>query len=316
MSKVKCTCTFCGGEFERYASVVKNKKTVFCDKNCKAKYQKTLVGELNPQHGREGKSGKDNPNYGNKWTDEQKEVARERSISQFQTKTPSYTSGASKSNQKKNSNGQKMSKDEWLERNRNRTWTEEGKRAIGEAARKRFTGISKPPMTEEQKKKIGIKSSEKFTDEFKAKYRKTMEDRGYWIPLAEKDPYRIYFKECEWIDKMFNLDYILGTELLNEHGVFNMKTNTKGVVRDHRFGRKTGYTLKVFPELLRHPANCRIITHADNVSKAQKGKSKSTDCEITLEELFAAIKSFSGEWKEHDKCLQLIKLYEQGNRYE
>ena len=95
-----------------------------------------------------------------------------------------------------------------------------------------------------------------------------------------------------------------------------MKTNTKGVVRDHRFGRKSGYAMKVFPEILRHPANCRIITHANNVSKAQKGKSKSTDCEITLDELFAAIENFVGEWKEHGECLRLIKLYRQGNRYE
>ena len=311
MSKVKCTCTFCGGEFERYASVVKNKKTVFCDMNCKAEYQKTLVGELNPQYGREGKSGEDNPNYGNKWTEEQKEEARTRSLNQFNHSNPTTPHA-----RKRTKSTKKLSKEEWLERNRNRVWTEEGRRAIGDAARKRLTGISKPPMSEEQKRKIGIRSSEKFTEEYKAKYRKTMEDRGYWIPLAEKDPYDLYFKKCDWIDRMFDIPQVLGSALLVEHGVFNMKTNTKGVVRDHRFGRKSGYTMKVFPEIMRHPANCRIITHANNVSKAQKGKSKSTDCEITLDELFDAIENFMGEWKEHGECLHLIKLYRQGNMYE
>lgn len=291
MSKVKCVCAFCGGVFERYASVIKNKKTLFCDKVCKAEYQKTLVGELNPQHGREGKSGKDNPNYGNKWSQEQKDIASKRSKDWL------------------NEN-----KDEWLEINRNREWTEEGKKNIGESARARLTGITKPPMSEQQKEKIGIKSAKKFTPDFKEKYRKTMEERGHWLPKDQKDPYDVYFAEAEWIDRMFDLVYLNGAELLMEHGVFNMKTNSKGVVRDHKLGRKLGYTLGIFPQILRHPANCQIITHGNNVSKAHK--CKSTDSILTVNELFDAIINFPYEWKEQEECIRLINLYKQGNRYE
>ena len=41
-------------------------------------------------------------------------------------------------------------------------------------------------------------------------------------------------------------------------------------VRDHIFGRKNGFVLGVFPEIIRHPANCQIITHSDNIKKSLK----------------------------------------------
>lgn len=280
MPKVRCTCTFCGSVFERYASLIKNENSVFCNKTCYSKYQKTLVGELNN-------------NYGNKWSQEQKDVTSKRSKDWLD-----------------------KNKDEWLEINRNRTWTEEGKRAIGEAAKRALSGTTRRPHTEEEKRQIGIKSSEKFTDEFKAKYRKTMEDRGYWIPLAERDPYDVYFKECEWIDRMFDNPLVEGHAITGVIGVFNMKTNTKGAVRDHKFGRKNGFKLKVFPQLLRHPANCQIISHADNVSKAQRNKAVTDDCIITLDELFSLILGYKGEWVEQQECINLINEYNQGKRYE
>ena len=280
MPKVRCTCTFCGSVFERYASLIKNENSVFCNKTCYSKYQKTLVGELNQ-------------NYGNKWTNEQKKVAKNRSVEWLDE-----------------------NREAWLEINRNRTWTEEGKQNIGKSAKARLTGITKLPLSEEQKRQIGIKSSEKFTNEFKVKYRKTMEDRGYWIPLDKRDPYAVYFKESDWIDRMFDNPLVEGYNLTSDIGVFNMKTNTKGAVRDHKFGRKNGFALKVFPQLLRHPANCQIISHADNVSKAQNNKLITDDCVITLDELFNLILEYRGEWKEQEACINLITEYKQGKRYE
>ena len=52
--------------------------------------------------------------------------------------------------------------------------------------------------------------------------------------------------------------------LLKQFGMFNIETNTKGVVRDHIYGRKSGFKEKVPPEILRHPANCEIILHSSH----------------------------------------------------
>lgn len=75
-------------------------------------------------------------------------------------------------------------------------------------------------------------------------------------------------------------------KLLEEIGV-KSSTNKNGVVRDHIYGRKNGFHNKVFPEILRHPCNCQVITHGENVSKGHRNKN--------LEELFRKIKLYDGK---------------------
>jgi hypothetical protein len=99
--------------------------------------------------------------------------------------------------------------------------------------------------------------------------------------------------------------------LLQEHGVFNNRTNSKGVVRDHMFSRWSGFQERVFPELLRHPCNLQLITHSENVGKAHR---KEKD-DQTLVQLFDRIRAYSSEWPEQMLCLQLIEDYESGRRY-
>lgn len=83
------------------------------------------------------------------------------------------------------------------------------------------------------------------------------------------------------------------------------------------YSRKSGFINGVFPELLRHPCNCQIITHFNNVSKAQtKVNNRYTDNDShTLQELFSKILNYSGEWKEQQLCLHLIEKYNNGERW-
>lgn len=82
--------------------------------------------------------------------------------------------------------------------------------------------------TEETKKLIGKKSSEKFTPEFKLKMRKILEERGYWIPEAQIPKYLKYYRACEWDEGVPNT------------GDFNR-------VRDHEYSRIDGFTNNVPP---------------------------------------------------------------------
>lgn len=231
--------------------------------------------------------GENNPNYGKRWSKEQRE-RQSKTMKSIIDDNFKYLAGSA-------NRGVKFSQERIEKMHGHRT--------------KESYGAGKP-KTEDHREKLAITSKERFTVDYKAKQRKVMEERGYWVPLNQKSDYQLYFKEADWIDQMFNL---FESILLTEYGVFNAYNNTNGVVRDHKFSRSSGFMLKVFPEILRHPENCDIILHGENVRK-HHNKNTKTDS-LSLEELFDNIKNSSFEWKEQKLCLKLIKLYEQQHRW-
>jgi len=160
------------------------------------------------------------------------------------------------------------------------------------------------------KKIIGIKSSLKFTEEFRKRFRRTMEERGLWIPLNHKTKYDIYYNEANWVDGMTKFLSEEEYFRLKKVGMLNTRTNSKGLVRDHKYSRRSGFLNKVFPEILRHPCNCQFISNPENISKKTSRYIDRND--ITLSELFIKIETFDLYWKEHSKCLELIQYYRIG----
>lgn len=160
--------------------------------------------------------------------------------------------------------------------------------------------------TDESKKKIGILSKAKFTEEYKAKVRATLVSLGKATPDSAKNDFHIYRANSDWIHKMWDL--VEDTSLLKINGIFNSFTNKTGCERDHMYSRLNGFTEGVFPEILRHPANCQLLTHSDNSSKREKSSH-------TKEELFKSIKEYRKFWLEQERVLELISLYEAGDRF-
>jgi len=236
-------------------------------------------------------TGENNPNFGKKWSEKNKIKASETRKSVLENNDElRYRLG--------NSNrGKKFSKELIQKMHSGRTPDSYSK-----------------PHTEKSKALIGIKSREKFTEEYKESQRAKMEEMGYWRPLSEIESYEIYFKECNWTERMFDL-VPDENNLLKENGVFNNKNNTKGVVRDHILGRKKGFSDGIFPEIIRHPCNCQLILHRDNVAKAQRGKGR-PDSSMEIGELFEKIINYENEWHEQEKCLELIKRYNNGERWQ
>jgi hypothetical protein len=158
---------------------------------------------------------------------------------------------------------------------------------------------------------IGEKSAAKFTPEYKEKRRQMMEQSGHWIPLSEKDHYLLYRELADWKGSMLS-EEIVGKELLKTYSLKSKENNgANSLVRDHMYGRKAGFKNEVFPELLRHPANCQITTHSSNVKKSKSNN----DCVITLEELFDKIFNWKYKYNEQSECLILIEGYRKGLRY-
>ena len=159
---------------------------------------------------------------------------------------------------------------------------------------------------------IGKKSKAKFTDEFRKKQRATYEKLGLWIPIRDLKPYVLYCRKANWIEQMFNYLTIEELKTLKKIGLFS-SNNTNGMVRDHRYSRYSGFKHKVPPVLLRHPANCQLITHKQNLSKAHSKNRYQDNDSISLEQLFSLIKQYKPQWKEQKMCLKAIKKYQRSD---
>ena len=160
-------------------------------------------------------------------------------------------------------------------------------------------------MSESTRKKIGEKSKSKFNRPgYMDSFRKVMEERGHWVPLEQKDDYGFYFDLADWDEfALRNLDE-------DSRNLFY--SNTKRYVRDHKFGRAAGFEFGVFPEILKHPVNCQILSRGEN---ARKSRVNELDSVITINELFGAIGEYDLPYNDHDLCLFLIFCYQNGARY-
>lgn len=150
-------------------------------------------------------------------------------------------------------------------------------------------GIKPHEFTKEMRAKVGEWSKNKPL-EVLLKTRQTNYDRGHWVKPEDQDPYRKYFKACEFTHG-FQTDNILEKNLLNEHGVFNKVTNKKGCVRDHLLSRKYGFENNIDVKIISHPANCEIVLHAENVRR----RASRNDNQITLDELLIKIEEYDNK---------------------
>lgn len=161
------------------------------------------------------------------------------------------------------------------------------------------------PHSEASKLLIGIKSKEKFTEEFKEKFRETQIALGNWVSDQDRTDFEIYKMHAGWVRRMW--DYAK-PGLLEEFGIFNSKTNKSGLVRDHKFSVLHGFQNGIYPEILRHPVNCDVIMHSQNSTKRSNSS-------ITIDELFSGILCYNSIWPEQHIVVHLINDWKSGNRF-
>ena len=104
---------------------------------------------------------------------------------------------------------------------------------------------------------------------------------GTYDNKTEKE---LYYMQCAFRFPRSEYSRIPGFELVNQYGWYKPSKNRWfGATRDHMISRNYGWTHKIDPEIIRHPANCQIMLSTDNSSKGEK-------CTITVEELMERIK--------------------------
>jgi hypothetical protein len=234
--------------------------------------------------------GSGNPNFNNKWSDEKKKNAS--------TLVKSLVNDEYRKKCSEGMKGKKVSEETKLKR--------------------KTTMLSKygklfncSPPSQETKKKIGEKSKLKFNEEYLKKVRKINEDRGVWIPLEKKDEYKFYKRLSDWRYQVLN-ENTVGIDKLKLGELYDKKNRNKdSLVRDHMYGRINGFLNGVFPEIIRHPANCQIISHIDNIKKSKN----KNDSIITLNYLLERIKKWNINYEEQEICLIFVKKYEEGFRF-
>jgi hypothetical protein len=274
---VEIACTYC-----KLVFTTKEKNRRFCSVACKNSQQST------DYKGRKGtpRFGPDNPNFGKKWSDERRKAQSELVKSKVDEEYRRKCSTANK--------GVKFSPERIARMHNHRTHESYSH-----------------PHSDETKQIISQKSSEKFKQPgYMERYRRTKEERGYWIPKHLKSDYEVYFNESNWRQRMFDILYESNADVIREYGIYNAHKNSKGVVRDHMLSRYTGFTEGVFPELLRHVENCNIILHAENVHKRFSNPDS-----LTIDELFDRIANTKHIWDEQELCLILMEEYRNGKRW-
>lgn len=277
VERITFNCQYCGSIVEERLNKYKTRKRFNCkDKECIIAAKKHL--------------GCENGMYGKTHTDQVKLAQAKRARDTHSGISYIQRYGLEKAAELKKIRGSTFKKG----------WTDNPER-VAYFKGKKHTDITK--------QKIGIKSSKKFTPEYKNNHRKKMEASGYWIKGIDRSDWEVYRSEANWIAPMWD---ILVNEACKDKfsrlGVFNSRKQKRGVVRDHIYSRREGFNNGVFPEILRHPCNCQVLTVSENSSKRDKS------C-LTLEELFYIIETYDEIWDEQETVLKLIEDYRRGKRW-
>jgi len=102
---------------------------------------------------------------------------------------------------------------------------------------------------------------------------------------STQSAYKKYKIECQFRFVIKNYPNEFDFALVQKHGWYSPKNHgdtPNGVSRDHIMSVKWGFDNGIDPKYIRHPANCQLLIHNDNV---RKGKKESITLDILLENI-------------------------------
>lgn len=111
-------------------------------------------------------------------------------------------------------------------------------------------------------------------------------------PPPDKNSLAYYRISCKFTFNLSLYPEEFDFELLKKHGYYsptNKNNNINGVSRDHMFSIRDGFDKKISPEIMKHPANCKLLLHKENISKHKNSS-------ISYEELLEKIKSWDEKY--------------------
>jgi hypothetical protein len=105
----------------------------------------------------------------------------------------------------------------------------------------------------------------------------------------DRSSLNLYRSDCGFKFSVYDYPEEFDLYLIEELGWYKPKNrgnNLTGVSRDHMVSVKYGWKNNISPEIISHPANCKLLKHSDNVSKYDKNS-------LTIDELYIRINNWN-----------------------
>jgi hypothetical protein len=84
---------------------------------------------------------------------------------------------------------------------------------------------------------------------------------------CKNEYYTHYRVTCNFDFNVYSFPNKFDLELIKQYGWYsasNRGNNLNGVSRDHMLSVKDGFINKISPEIIKHPANCKLMLHKEN----------------------------------------------------
>lgn len=99
--------------------------------------------------------------------------------------------------------------------------------------------------------------------------------------------YQKYYRLCQFSFPLNNYCDEFNFKLIEEYGWYsptNKNNNIAGVSRDHIYSIREGYENNIDPDIIKHPANCQLMRHSENISKNRKSNISLNDLKKKINE--------------------------------
>ena len=100
--------------------------------------------------------------------------------------------------------------------------------------------------------------------------------------------YKFYKPLCNFDFNIMDYSNKFDLSLVEQHGWYspiNKRNNLNGVSKDHMYSVRDGFINNIEPEIIKHPANCKLLLHNDN-------NRKNYNSSITIDDLIERIKNW------------------------
>lgn len=156
-----------------------------------------------------------------------------------------------------------------------------------------MTEVTKIKIGLTRAKRIKIKYCKQCGNEIKNKTRKIF-CTDECKKNSKNNISRSYRYYCNFDFDVYDYPEYFDLSLIEQFGFYRPSNSSKGpnlngVSKDHLLSISEGSKLNISPKIMKHPANCRLVQHNENISKGFRSF-------ITLEELLEKIKVFEKQY--------------------